>query len=226
MHVPSLLAVARSAPPYWPAGVDSIVQSAADEPVILVAAQQCRAVRASSRRCAWRAGSRCRVRRRCAARCRPLHDAGLPAPARHRRTDCCRRGRRGGTRTTLMHYSPMRTSGPRSKPSNRECRLPTTTICHQRRPLERAAARLHLVRSALRQRCGAGGQARLAHRPPARRAPPHADRPGRRSRSCARHRRRLALTTKPRALRSAAEPGQALGAARGSAHHESVIRCR
>ncbi|HZV26557.1 MAG TPA: hypothetical protein VFG00_09715 [Acidothermaceae bacterium] len=36
MHVPSLLEVARSAPPYWPAGVDSIIRSAADEPVILV----------------------------------------------------------------------------------------------------------------------------------------------------------------------------------------------
>jgi pimeloyl-ACP methyl ester carboxylesterase len=35
-RVPSLLAVARSAPPYWPAGLDSIVQSAADDPVILV----------------------------------------------------------------------------------------------------------------------------------------------------------------------------------------------
>jgi len=36
VHVPSLLEVARSVPPYWPAGVDSIVRSAADEPVILV----------------------------------------------------------------------------------------------------------------------------------------------------------------------------------------------
>lgn len=36
VHVPSLLAVARSAPPYWPAGVDAVVRSAADEPVILV----------------------------------------------------------------------------------------------------------------------------------------------------------------------------------------------
>jgi pimeloyl-ACP methyl ester carboxylesterase len=35
-HVPSLLAVARCAPPYWPAGVDSIIRSAADEPVILL----------------------------------------------------------------------------------------------------------------------------------------------------------------------------------------------
>lgn len=37
VHVPSLQAVARSAPPYWPAGVDSIIRSAADEPVLLVA---------------------------------------------------------------------------------------------------------------------------------------------------------------------------------------------
>jgi pimeloyl-ACP methyl ester carboxylesterase len=36
-HVPSLLAVAQSAAPYWPAGVDSIVRSASDEPVVLVA---------------------------------------------------------------------------------------------------------------------------------------------------------------------------------------------
>lgn len=36
VHVPSLLGVARSAPPYWPAGVDAIVGSAADEPVVLV----------------------------------------------------------------------------------------------------------------------------------------------------------------------------------------------
>jgi len=36
VQVPSLLAVARSAPPYWPAGVDSIITSAAGEPVILV----------------------------------------------------------------------------------------------------------------------------------------------------------------------------------------------
>jgi pimeloyl-ACP methyl ester carboxylesterase len=34
--VPTLLAVARSAPPFWPAGLDSIVQAAADDPVILV----------------------------------------------------------------------------------------------------------------------------------------------------------------------------------------------
>ena len=37
VHVPSLLAVARSAPPYWPAGVDAIVRSAGDERVVLVA---------------------------------------------------------------------------------------------------------------------------------------------------------------------------------------------
>jgi predicted alpha/beta hydrolase family esterase len=36
-RVPSLLAIADSVPPYWPAGVDSIIRSAADEPVILVA---------------------------------------------------------------------------------------------------------------------------------------------------------------------------------------------
>jgi pimeloyl-ACP methyl ester carboxylesterase len=36
VHVPSLLAVARSAPPYWPAGVDAIIRSAGDEPVVLV----------------------------------------------------------------------------------------------------------------------------------------------------------------------------------------------
>jgi len=36
VHVPSLLAVARSAPPFWPAGVEAILKSAADEPVILV----------------------------------------------------------------------------------------------------------------------------------------------------------------------------------------------
>ncbi len=35
-HVPSLLAVAQSPPPYWPAGVESIVRAAADEPVVLV----------------------------------------------------------------------------------------------------------------------------------------------------------------------------------------------
>ena len=37
VHVPSLLGVARSAPPYWPAGVDAVVRAAADEPVVLVA---------------------------------------------------------------------------------------------------------------------------------------------------------------------------------------------
>lgn len=37
VQVPTLLGVARSAPPYWPAGVDSIIRSAADEPVILLA---------------------------------------------------------------------------------------------------------------------------------------------------------------------------------------------
>ncbi len=36
VHVPSLLEVARSAPPYWPAGADSIIRSAADEPIILI----------------------------------------------------------------------------------------------------------------------------------------------------------------------------------------------
>lgn len=36
VEVPSLLGVARSAPPYWPAGVDAIVRSAGDEPVVLV----------------------------------------------------------------------------------------------------------------------------------------------------------------------------------------------
>jgi pimeloyl-ACP methyl ester carboxylesterase len=36
VHVPSLLTVAQSAPPYWPAGVDSIIRAAVDEPVILV----------------------------------------------------------------------------------------------------------------------------------------------------------------------------------------------
>jgi pimeloyl-ACP methyl ester carboxylesterase len=36
VRLPSLLAVATSAPPYWPAGVESIVRSAADDPVILV----------------------------------------------------------------------------------------------------------------------------------------------------------------------------------------------
>lgn len=36
VQVPNLLAVAQSAPPYWPAGVDSVVRSAGDESVILV----------------------------------------------------------------------------------------------------------------------------------------------------------------------------------------------
>lgn len=36
VEVPSLLEVARSEPPYWPAGVEAIVRAAADEPVILV----------------------------------------------------------------------------------------------------------------------------------------------------------------------------------------------
>ena len=53
VHVPSLLDVARSAPPYWPAGADSIIRSAADEPVDPRRGQQCRAVRAGSRRRAW-----------------------------------------------------------------------------------------------------------------------------------------------------------------------------
>jgi pimeloyl-ACP methyl ester carboxylesterase len=35
--VPSLLVVARSAPPYWPAGVEAIIRSAAEDPVVLVA---------------------------------------------------------------------------------------------------------------------------------------------------------------------------------------------
>jgi pimeloyl-ACP methyl ester carboxylesterase len=34
--VPSLLGVARSTAPYWPAGVESVVRLAADEPVVLV----------------------------------------------------------------------------------------------------------------------------------------------------------------------------------------------
>ncbi|MDP9117533.1 MAG: alpha/beta hydrolase [Actinomycetota bacterium] len=34
--MPSLLGVAQSAPPYWPAGVEAIIRSAADDPVILV----------------------------------------------------------------------------------------------------------------------------------------------------------------------------------------------
>lgn len=37
VHVPSLLGVAAAAPPYWPAGVEAIVRSAGDEPVVLVA---------------------------------------------------------------------------------------------------------------------------------------------------------------------------------------------
>ena len=36
VHVPSLLAVARSAPPFWPAGVDAITRAVGDEPVVLV----------------------------------------------------------------------------------------------------------------------------------------------------------------------------------------------
>ena len=36
MRVPSLLAVAETVAPYWPAGVESIIRSAADESVILV----------------------------------------------------------------------------------------------------------------------------------------------------------------------------------------------
>ena len=36
VHVPSLLVVARSAPPYWPAGVEAITRSAGDDPVVLV----------------------------------------------------------------------------------------------------------------------------------------------------------------------------------------------
>lgn len=36
VRLPSLLAVAKSAPPYWPAGVQSIIESAADDPVVLV----------------------------------------------------------------------------------------------------------------------------------------------------------------------------------------------
>ncbi len=35
-RVPSLQGVSRSAPPYWPAGVDSIARSAGSEPVVLV----------------------------------------------------------------------------------------------------------------------------------------------------------------------------------------------
>ena len=36
VSVPDLSAVARSAPPYWPAGLDAIVRAAADDPAILV----------------------------------------------------------------------------------------------------------------------------------------------------------------------------------------------
>jgi pimeloyl-ACP methyl ester carboxylesterase len=36
VHVPSLLVVAASAPPYWPAGVDAICRPLGDEPVVLV----------------------------------------------------------------------------------------------------------------------------------------------------------------------------------------------
>jgi pimeloyl-ACP methyl ester carboxylesterase len=36
VHVPSLLPVARSAPPYWPTDVNAIIRSAAGEPVVLV----------------------------------------------------------------------------------------------------------------------------------------------------------------------------------------------
>ena len=36
MYVPSLASVAHSAPPHWPAGVESIVEAAADSPVVLV----------------------------------------------------------------------------------------------------------------------------------------------------------------------------------------------
>jgi pimeloyl-ACP methyl ester carboxylesterase len=36
VRTPSLESVARSAPPYWPAGVDAIVRSAGSEPVVLV----------------------------------------------------------------------------------------------------------------------------------------------------------------------------------------------
>lgn len=37
VRVPSMAAVASSPPPYWPPGVDSIIRSAAGEPVVLVA---------------------------------------------------------------------------------------------------------------------------------------------------------------------------------------------
>jgi pimeloyl-ACP methyl ester carboxylesterase len=36
VRVPDLRAVARSAPPYWPAGLDSVIRAAADHPVVLV----------------------------------------------------------------------------------------------------------------------------------------------------------------------------------------------
>jgi pimeloyl-ACP methyl ester carboxylesterase len=36
VRVPDLSAVASSAPPYWPTGLDSIVRTAADDPVVLV----------------------------------------------------------------------------------------------------------------------------------------------------------------------------------------------
>jgi pimeloyl-ACP methyl ester carboxylesterase len=36
VRVPSLLAVARSSPPFWPAGVEAIVRAAGDGPVVLV----------------------------------------------------------------------------------------------------------------------------------------------------------------------------------------------
>lgn len=35
-RVPDLTGVARSAPPYWPAGLDAIVRAAGDDPVVLV----------------------------------------------------------------------------------------------------------------------------------------------------------------------------------------------
>jgi hypothetical protein len=36
VQVPSLLAVARSGPPYWPVGVHSVVRAAAEDPVVLI----------------------------------------------------------------------------------------------------------------------------------------------------------------------------------------------
>jgi len=36
VRVPDLSVVAKSAPPYWPAGLDSIVRAAGDDPVVLV----------------------------------------------------------------------------------------------------------------------------------------------------------------------------------------------